>query len=86
MNTEGGSRGDPPFRLFTSDFYLLWYHLLNKGGATLSENEKPAEPTSGDRRKGDRRKAQLPFDGPDRRKSDRRSGKDRRETPRTNDN
>ncbi|MBH5321115.1 hypothetical protein [Aurantiacibacter sediminis] len=38
----------------------------------------------GDRREsGDRRKAQLPFDGPDRRKGgDRRSGEDRRATPR----
>jgi hypothetical protein len=30
----------------------------------------------------DRRKAQVPFDGPDRRKSDRRTGTDRRTTPR----
>ena len=37
----------------------------------------------GDRRQqGDRRKAQLPFDGPDRREGDRRSGTDRRKTPR----
>jgi len=35
-----------------------------------------------DRRQGDRRKAQLPFDGPDRRKGERRSGTDRRTTPR----
>lgn len=34
-------------------------------------------PDSG-RRKGDRRKAQLPFEGPDRRKGDRRSDTDRR--------
>jgi len=35
------------------------------------------------RRKGDRRKAQLPYEGPDRRSGgDRRSGTDRRATPR----
>lgn len=33
---------------------------------------------NGDRRQGDRRKAQLPYDGPDRRKGERRSGEDRR--------
>jgi hypothetical protein len=43
----------------------------------------PASDTSaGGRRQGDRRKAQLPFEGPDRRKGDRRSGTDRRATPR----
>ncbi len=30
------------------------------------------------RRKGDRRKAQVPFEGEDRRRADRRSGGDRR--------
>jgi hypothetical protein len=35
------------------------------------------------RRKSDRRQAQQPFDGPDRRKGDRRSGEDRRTTPRS---
>lgn len=34
------------------------------------------------RRQADRRKAQVPFEGPDRRKGDRRSGTDRRTTPR----
>ena len=34
------------------------------------------------RRKGGRRQEQTPFDGPDRRKGDRRSGGDRRTTPR----
>jgi hypothetical protein len=38
--------------------------------------------TGGGRRQGDRRKAQLPFEGPDRRKGDRRSGTDRRAAPR----
>jgi hypothetical protein len=41
------------------------------------------DPEGGGRRQGDRRKAQLPFEGPDRRKGDRRSGEDRRATPRT---
>ena len=37
----------------------------------------------GGRRSGeDRRKAQLPFEGPDRRKGERRSGEDRRKLPR----
>lgn len=31
-----------------------------------------------ERRQGDRRKAQLPFDGEDRRQGEKRSGKDRR--------
>ena len=35
------------------------------------------------RRKGDRRKSQVPFEGEDRRKGERRSGKDRRVEPRT---
>lgn len=41
-----------------------------------------ADPDGGGRRQGDRRKAQLPFEGPDRRKGDRRSGGDRRSNPR----
>ena len=36
----------------------------------------------GGRRGADRRKAQLPFEGPDRREAARRSGTDRRGTPR----
>ena len=40
------------------------------------------DPSGGGRRQTDRRKAQLPFDGPDRRKGDRRTGTDRRTTPR----
>ncbi|MBD3730867.1 MAG: hypothetical protein IE933_14300 [Sphingomonadales bacterium] len=38
--------------------------------------------SSGDRRGTDRRKAQEPFSGPDRRKGDRRDGRDRRTDPR----
>ena len=41
-----------------------------------------AGPSDAGRRQGDRRKAQLPFEGPDRRKGDRRSGTDRRTAPR----
>lgn len=44
--------------------------------------EPGTDPAGGGRRQGDRRKAQLPFEGPDRRKGDRRSGEDRRTTPR----
>jgi hypothetical protein len=36
-----------------------------------------------DRRKTERRQSQQPFEGPDRRKDDRRSGEDRRRTPRS---
>jgi hypothetical protein len=47
------------------------------------ESDTPAtDPSGGGRRQTDRRKAQLPFDGPDRRKGDRRTGEDRRTTPR----
>ena len=52
-------------------------------GATMSTTDKTPTASTGDRRQGtDRRKAQLPFEGPDRRKGDRRSGKDRRSNPR----
>ena len=47
----------------------------------MSDDTK-TDPSGGGRRQGDRRKAQLPFEGPDRRKGDRRSGIDRRNTPR----
>lgn len=48
--------------------------------------EDPAsDPSGGGRRQGDRRKAQVPFEGPGRRKADRRSGTDRRTTPRDGD-
>lgn len=49
-------------------------------------DEKSAAPqgvASDGRRQTDRREAQQPFDGPDRRKGDRRSGADRRATPRS---
>lgn len=48
------------------------------------EDTKPgADPAGGGRRQGDRRKAQEPFSGEDRRKGDRRSGTDRRATERS---
>jgi hypothetical protein len=43
------------------------------------------DPSGGGRRKEDRRKAQLPFEGPDRRKGDRRAGTDRRAAPRADE-
>jgi hypothetical protein len=47
------------------------------------ESDTPAtDPSGGGRRQTDRRKADLPFDGPDRRKGDRRTGEDRRTTQR----
>lgn len=38
--------------------------------------------TGSGRRTGDRRQKQVPFDGPDRRKGERRSGTERRADPR----
>jgi len=55
-------------------------------GEFMTEDEHGAaeEPPSADRRKdGDRRKADAPYDGPERRKGDRRSGSDRRAKPRS---
>lgn len=47
------------------------------------DNTPPAaDPSGGGRRQGDRRKAQLLFEGPDRRQGERRSGTDRRAAPR----
>lgn len=40
-------------------------------------------PSADGRRKGDRRKSKQPFDGPDCRKDDRRTGADRRTTERS---
>lgn len=46
-------------------------------------SDAPAGDPRGDgRRQDDRRKAQVPLDGEDRRKGDRRSGDDRRDNPR----
>jgi len=47
----------------------------------MSDDTK-ADPSGGGRRQGDRRKAQVPFEGPDRRKGDRRTGTDRCAAPR----
>jgi hypothetical protein len=47
--------------------------------------DAPADPSGGGRRQGDRRRADLPFEGPDRRKGERRSGADRRAAPREGD-
>ncbi len=41
------------------------------------------EPVVTDRRNGDRRQKQVPISFPDRRKGERRSGKDRRASPRS---
>jgi hypothetical protein len=47
------------------------------------QSDTPAtDPSGGGRRQTERRKAQVPFDGPDRRKADRRTGEDRRTTKR----
>lgn len=45
-------------------------------------DKNDSQPSTDGRRTEDRRKAQAPFDGPERRQSDRRSGSDRRTTPR----
>ena len=48
-----------------------------------ADSTPPADdPEGGGRRQEERRQSQVPFEGPDRRKSDRRSGADRRTTPR----
>lgn len=51
--------------------------------ADNDSNPSGSDPAGGGRRQDDRRKAQVPFDGPDRRKAERRAGTDRRTTPRS---
>jgi hypothetical protein len=48
----------------------------------MADDENAPAPAEG-RRKSDRRQVQEPFEGPDRRKGERRTGADRRATPRT---
>ncbi|KLE34125.1 hypothetical protein [Aurantiacibacter luteus] len=49
----------------------------------MTDDDRSAERGHGERRKGERRQAQMPFEGPDRRQTgDRRSGTDRRANPR----
>lgn len=48
----------------------------------MTEYNTGHSPEDEGRRKTDRRQAQQPFEGPDRRQSERRSGADRRKTPR----
>jgi hypothetical protein len=50
--------------------------------ADKSEDDAPPVPSGDGRRQSDRRSAPQAFDGPDRRKGDRRTGTDRRKTPR----
>ncbi|AOL93614.1 hypothetical protein [Porphyrobacter sp. LM 6] len=50
--------------------------------ADKHSDNPPQDAAGSDRRSTDRRKQQLPFEGPDRRKGDRRSGEDRRAAPR----
>jgi hypothetical protein len=49
----------------------------------MANDETDHTPAGDDRRKDDRRKTQEPMDGADRRKGQRRSGGDRRATPRS---
>ncbi len=50
------------------------------------DSETPAtDPSGGGRRQVERREAQVPFAGPDRRKASRRAATDRRTTPRAGD-
>ncbi len=51
--------------------------------ADKHSDNPPQDAAGSDRRSGDRRKQQVPFEGPDRRKGDRRSGGDRRNAPRS---
>ena len=49
----------------------------------MNGDDDTTDAERGGRRQGDRRKAQLPFEGPDRRQGgDRRSGEERRANPR----
>jgi hypothetical protein len=52
-------------------------------GDGQSGDHGKADPSGGGRRGGDRRQAAVPFAGPDRRRGDRRSGQDRRTSPRS---
>lgn len=56
--------------------------MADKDSATPPAGASAADPDGGGRRQGDRRQAQTPFAGEDRRKGDRRSGTDRRNSPR----
>ncbi len=51
--------------------------------ADKHSDNTPMDASGSDRRSGDRRKQQVPFEGPDRRKGERRSGADRRAAPRS---
>jgi|GEM_PF-7019840 len=59
--------------------------MADKDSTTPTESAPDADPEGGGRRQSDRRKTQLPFEGEDRRKGDRRSGTDRRTSPRKSD-
>jgi len=48
----------------------------------MADNDTSDESPSNGRRKEDRRKSQQPFDGPDRRKNERRTPEDRRKAQR----
>ena len=56
--------------------------MADEDSPTPPSGASAADPAGGGRRQGDRRKAQLPFEGEDRRKGERRSGTDRRNSPR----
>ncbi|PKP64694.1 MAG: hypothetical protein CVT85_09905 [Alphaproteobacteria bacterium HGW-Alphaproteobacteria-7] len=55
--------------------------MSDENSGARDTSNSPASSSEG-RRQADRRKSQQPFEGPDRRKTDRRSGADRRTTPR----
>ncbi|PKP93784.1 MAG: hypothetical protein CVT75_05460 [Alphaproteobacteria bacterium HGW-Alphaproteobacteria-14] len=62
---------------------MVWGDMVmsDENSGARGTSNSPASSSEG-RRQADRRKSQQPFDGPDRRKADRRSGTDRRTTPR----
>lgn len=49
----------------------------------MTDDNTESPPDYKERREGDRRQSQQPFEGPDRRKGDRQTGEDRRRNPRT---
>jgi hypothetical protein len=58
---------------------------MREGEQDMTEKrnaDQPAKDAAEGRRKADRRQAHQDFEGPDRRQGERRSGEDRRTTPR----
>lgn len=55
---------------------------MSNADENAAQSSQTPDKAHSDRRSGDRRSADLPFDGEDRRKGDRRTGEDRRKNER----